>query len=197
VQLTGEYVTFKIPTIQQQTSYSGVGTSVSHAFSESMTATASGAARFVYSTQYYPGGSATLHNLVWTFSARIKKDFEQTSVMLEGAREINPSGFGLLLQTDRIGGTMTHNLTETVTLSINGALYLVSALTTPSPSTTFPQQRYGAVTPKVSWKFGQWWSLDVAYTYAERAVDSFNQWNFSNSTYVMLTYGGPKWSLFR
>lgn len=197
VQLTGEYLTFETPAIQQQVSYYGVGASVSHAFSDTMTATASGGRRFVSSTQDYSGGSATLHNTVWTFSARIKKDFEQTSVMLEGARDINPSGFGLLLQTDHIGGILTHNLTETVTLSINGALYLVSALTSPSSSTIFPQQRYGAVTPKVSWKIGQWWSMDVSYTYAERAVDSFNQWNFASSTYVMLTYGGAKWSVSR
>jgi hypothetical protein len=197
VQLTGEYVNFTTPDIQQQVSYYGVGALVSHAFSQSIIATASGGPRFVTSTKDFSGGSASQHDLVWIFNAKIRKDFERSSVLIEGSHEINPSGFGTLLKTDRLGGTVTHNLTETVTLSINGYVYYASAVASPSGSTAFPDSRYGAVSPKVSWKLGEWWTVDVAYTYAERAVDSLNQWNFANSTFVTLTYGGPKWSVSR
>jgi hypothetical protein len=96
-----------------------------------------------------------------------------------------------------VGGSLSHNLTEALTVSLNGNLYFVSGIITEGSSGSFPQQRYSSISPSASWKFSQWWTLDVTYTYAERAVDSLNQWNFANSTFVMLTYGGPKWSVSR
>jgi hypothetical protein len=162
-----------------------------------MTGTVSSGVRFITSTQDFSGGSLTDRESVWVFSGRLKQVSEQTTVTLEGSREINPSGFGSLLQTDRLGGNLSHNLTETVTFSIDGATYFVTALASSSLSRTFPQTQYTNVTPKISWKFGEWWTLGVGYSYAERAVGALDQWNFANSTFVMLTYGGPKWSVSR
>jgi long-subunit fatty acid transport protein len=114
---------------------------------------------------------------------------------MDGSREINPSGFGRLLQSDRVGGSLSHNLTETLTASLNGSLYFVSGVVTNASSGSLPQSRYFSFSPSVSWKISQWWTVDVAYTYAERVVGSLNQRNSANSTFVMLTYGGPKWSV--
>jgi hypothetical protein len=197
VQFTGEYVYFQTPQIDQHWTYYGVGASAIHSFTESLTGTVSGGVRFITSTQDFSGGSLNDHDTAWVFSGRLKQEFEQTTVMLEGSREINPSGFGLLLQTDRFGGIVSHNMTETVTVSIEGATYFVDALASASLRGSFPQTRFTSVSPKISWKFGDWWSLDVAYSYAERAVGDLNQWNYANSTYVMLTYGGAKWSVSR
>jgi len=197
VQLTGDYVRFKTPQIHQRWTYYGAGTSVSHSFTESLAGTVSGGVRFITSTQDFSGGSLSSHDTVFLFSAKLKQEFEQTTVTLEGSRDINPSGFGVLVQTDRIGGIVSHNLTETVTVSIDAATYFVDALASTSLTRTFSQTRFTSVSPKVSWRFSDWWSLDVAYSYAERAVGDLNQWNFANSTYVMLTYGGPKWSVSR
>jgi hypothetical protein len=153
--------------------------------------------RFITSTQDFPGGSLTDHDTVFLFSGMLKHKFEQTTVVLQGSREINPSGFGLLLQTDRFAGAVSHNLTETVMLSLEGATYFVDALASSSLNVSFPQTRFTSISPKISWKFGDWWSLEIAYAYAERAVGDLNQWNFANSTYLMLTYGGAKWSVSR
>ena len=138
-----------------------------------------------------------LMSTVWVYKGTLRKRFERATIQIDGSREINPSGFGRLLQTDRVGASLSHNLTETVTVSLNGSLYFVSGVVTDPSIAPVPQQRYSSISPSVSWKFSQWWTLDVAYTYAERAVDSLNQWNFANSTFVMLTYGGPKWSVSR
>jgi hypothetical protein len=197
VRFTGEYVKFRTPQINQHWTYYGVGASATHSFTEPLTGTVSGGVRFITSTQDFSGGSLDDHDTVWLFSGRLKKEFDQTTVILDGSREINPSGFGVLVQTDRLGGTVLHNLTEAVTLSLEGATYFVDALASSSLGRTFPQTRFTSVSPKISWKLGDWWSLDVAYTYAERAVGDLDQWNFANSTYVMLTYGGAKWSVSR
>jgi len=139
----------------------------------------------------------TDHTTVWVYNGTLSKRFERTTIQIDGSRNINPSGFGRLLKTDRVSVSLSHNLTETLTASLSGGLYFVGAIATQSSGGNFPQTRYATVNPAISWKFSQWWTLDVAYTYADRAVGSLNQWNFANSTFVMLTYGGPKWSVSR
>jgi hypothetical protein len=197
VQLTGEYTSFSIPSRRQDSTYYGAQGGWTHDFGHEMTGSISGGVRFVTSTQDVSGGSLSAHETAWVYKGTLRKRFERATIQLDGSREINPSGFGRLLQTDRVGGSLSHNLTEALTVSLNGNLYFVSGIITEGSSGSFPQQRYSSISPSASWKFSQWWTLDVAYTYAERAVDSLNQWNFANSTFVMLTYGGPKWSVSR
>lgn len=197
VQLTGEYVEFKAPQIQQRWNYYGIGVSLSHSFTDSLTGTVSGGSRFVTSMQDFPGGSLTDHERVWVFGARLKKVFEQTTVQVEASREINPSGFGFLLQTDRLGAMVSHNLTETVTLALEASTYLANAIGSPAVTANFAETQFSSISPTLSWKFAQWWSLDVSYRYAERTVHAYDQFNFANSTFVMLTYSGSKWAVSR
>jgi hypothetical protein len=195
-QFTGEYVRFDTPAIQQHWTYYGLGASASHSFTESLIGTVSSGVRFIASTQDISGGSLTDHQNVWVYSGKLKQVFDRATITVEGSREVNPSGFGSLLQTDRVGGSLSHNLTDTVTLSVEGATNFVTPLSS-SASRTFPQTRFTSVTPKISWTFAEWWSLGVGYSYAERAVGALDQWNFANSTFVTLTYGGAKWSVSR
>jgi hypothetical protein len=162
-----------------------------------MTASISAGVRFVTGTQDVSGGSLSAHDTVWIYRGTLRKRFERATIQIDGSSEVNPSGFGRLLKTDRAGVSLFHNLTETLTVSLNGSLYFVSAIITEGPSGSFPQQKYSSINPSVSWKFSEWWTIEVAYSYAERAVSSLDQWNFSNSTFVMVTYGGPKWSVSR
>lgn len=197
VQLIGEYTSFRIPTRMQDATYYGAQGGWTHDFGDQMTGSISGGVRFVTSTQDFSGGSLSAHETVWVYRGTLRKRFERTTIQIDGSSEINPSGFGRLLKTERAGATLSHNLTETLTASLTGSYYFVSGVVTDPAIAPLPQQRYSSISPSVSWKFSQWWTLDVAYTYAERAVDSLDQWNFANSTFVMLTYGGPKWSVSR
>jgi len=196
IKLTGELTNFVASQIQQEWTYEGVGMGGSHELSESLSVTIWGGARFIRSTKGgVPGGSLSQNDVVGVYNANIKKEFEQSTILVECSRDIYPSGFGLLLQVDRVGGTISHNLTENLTASLSGALYFNSAIA--STTGSFPQTRYDTINPKLSWKFAQWWTLDLSYSYAERAIGSLNQWNYGNSTFVMLTYTGDKWSVSR
>ena len=197
VQLTGEYSLFRNPAISQDSTFYGMQGGWTRDFGHETTGSISGGVRFVSATQDFSGGSLTDHETVWVYKATVRKRFERATIQIDGSREINPSGFGRLLQTDRVGGSLSHNLTETVTTSLHGSLYFVSGVLTTTSSGSLPQSRLATISPSISWKFSQWWTVDVAYTYAERAVSSLNQWNSSNSTFVMLTYGGPMWSMSR
>jgi hypothetical protein len=197
VQLIGEYTSFRIPTRMQDATYYGAQGGWTHDFGDQMTGSILGGVRFVTSTQDFSGGSLSAHETVWIYRGILRKRFERATIQIDGSSEINPSGFGRLLKTERVGATLSHNLTETLTASLTGSYYFVSGVVTDPAVAPLPQQRYSSISPSLSWKFSQWWTLDVAYTYAERAVDSLDQWNFANSTFVMLTYGGPKWSVSR
>jgi hypothetical protein len=196
VQITGDLVNFVAPDIDQTWTYYGAGAGLSHNLSKSIIVTASGGVRFINTNQGLSSGSLSQNDVVWVYNASVRKEFERSVILIDGSSEVNPSGFGRLIQTDRVGGAISHNLTENLTASVIGAFYFVSGVATVEGQ-SFPETRYTSVSPKLSWKFAQWWNLDVGYSYAERAVDSLNQWNFANSTFVMLTYGGQKWSVSR
>ena len=103
-----------------------------------------------------------------------------------------PSGFGLLIQTDRAGLTVSHDLTETLTASFDGSGYSVSGITQRATGGTFPDSRLFSATPKIAWKFLEWWKLELSYTYRHREVDGFSDPAMSNGTMFMLTYYPPK-----
>jgi hypothetical protein len=193
VQLTGEYTLVSTPSIDQTSNYYGAQGGGTHDFGRELIGTISGGIRFVNSTR----GSLTDHTTVWVYNGTLSKRFERTTIQIDVSRNINPSGFGRLLKTDRVSVSLSHNLTETLTASLSGGLYFVGAVATQSSGGNFPQTKYATINPAISWKFSQWWTFDVGYTYAERAVGSLNQWNFANSTFIMLTYGGPKWTMSR
>lgn len=211
IHVTGELTMVRIPLAGLHSTYYGAQGGWTHDFGHELTGSISGGGRLVNSTQDLPAipgflgillgrtadSSVTSHEIVWVFRGFLRKQFERSMVEVEGSREINPSGFGRLLQTDRVGGSFSHNLTETLTASLQGALYFVSGIATSGTSRPLNQTRFFSVGPTLSWRFAQWWSVDVSYTYGERAVDGLDQRNGANSTFIMLTYTGDKWSVSR
>lgn len=197
VQVTGEYSRVSMPSLFQHSTYYGGQAGWTHDFGHELIGSLSGGVRFITSTQEFFGSSVSDYEMVGLYHANLRKKFERASIQLDAGREVNPSGFGLLLQTDRYAGTFNFAVSETVTLGLTGGIYGVSGVATTGLSRPIPRSRFTSVSPSLSWKLAQWWTLDVAYTYAERAVGSLDQWNFANSTFVMLTYGGMKWSVSR
>jgi len=211
IHVNGEYTVVRIPTAGLESTYYGAQGGWTHDFGHEVIGSISGGGRLVNSTQDLPAipgalgillgrttdNSVTSHEVVWVYRGSLRKQFERSMIQIDGSREINPSGFGRLLQTDRVGGSFSHNLTETLTASFDGALYFVSGIGTTGNSRTLQRTRFFSVTPSISWKFAQWWSIDVSYTYGERSVADLDQRNSANSTFIMLTYAGEKWSVSR
>src|SRR5262245_5521722 len=195
VKVTGDLVNYQAPDIDQTWTYYGGGMGLSHNLSKSLIATISGAVRFINTTQGISSGSLNQNDTVWVYNASIAKEFERSQISVEASREINPSGFGRLLETTRISGMLSYNLTEQLTASITGGMYIASSIA--SVGTSFPRSRYSNINPALSWRFAEWWTFEVGYSYSERVIASTDQWNFANSTFIMLTYGGPKWSVSR
>lgn len=198
LHLTGEYTFVRMSSIGLENTYYGAQGGWTHDFGDELIGSVSGGGRFITSTQDVQGsGAQSSDQVVWVYNASLSKRFERTTVQVEGVRMINPSGFGRLLQTDRVGASLVHNLSETLTLTLNGGLYFVSGIATNPLSRQLQNTRLFSVSPGLSWKFADSWGMHVAYTYAERSVDAIDQRSAAHSTYLMLRYEGDKWAVSR
>lgn len=196
--LTGVYVNFEAPDLSVRSQIVGPQLTATHAFTETLSGTIGGGPRFVSTTRSPQSGGGTTRDTIWVLTGRLERQYEDWSLRVEAGREIYPSGFGFLLQSDRLGTTITKQVTETVTASVSGDLYRAEAISTQQgPGFQFPRNRYVKVTPRVTWQVSDSWAVEVSYTYAQRDVASLSQTAKANSAYIMLTYLPPKLSLSR
>ena len=196
IQLSGSYVSYYTTNAPSpfRASFPGANLSLTHAFTETLTGTAFGGPSFVSSTTQTAGGNFKAQSTVWLFGGNLTKMFERTTVQVLASRNIMPSGFGLLIQTDRAGLTVSHDLSETLTVSFNGSGYITSGVTQRTTGGTIPENRFYSATPLIAWKFSDWWKLELSYTYGRREADGSNP-SMSNATMFMLTYYPPKLSI--
>ena len=196
IQLSGSYANFHTTNAPSpfRASFPGVSLSLTHAFTETLTGTAYGGPSFVSSTTQTVGDNIKAQSTVWLFGASLAKQFESTSVQVNVDRKIVPSGFGLLIQTDRAGVTVSHDLSETLTASLDGSAYKILGITERATGGTFPESRFFSATPMIAWKFSEWWKMELSYTYRRREADNFPDVAMSNATMFMLTYYPPKLS---
>ena len=193
IQLSGSYVNFHTTNapLPFRASFPGANLSLTHAFTESLTATAYGGPSFVSSTTQSGNGSIKAQSTVWLFGGNLTKKFERATVQVLASRSIVPSGFGLLIQTDRAGLTVSHDLSDTLTASFDGSGYRVSGITERATGGTLRENRYFSLTPQIAWKFSEWWKLELSYIYGRREAEGSNP-AMSNATMFMLTYYPPK-----
>lgn len=196
MQLLGSYTQFR--TIDTPTafraSFPGINLSITHMFTESFTATFYGGPRFLSSTTQLSGDSITANDTVWLFGGNIQKKFERSSIQVAAARNVAPSGLGILIQSDRLSATMTHDFNESVIASFDSSLIQVTNAGTRAGINVF-DQLYFSATPKISWKFAEWWKLEFSYTYRWAQGVGTSPDVSSNGTMFTITYYPPKLAL--
>jgi hypothetical protein len=199
IQVTGAYTNFhtmNAPSSLRAT-LPGAVLSLARAFTESVKGTLYGGPRFVNSTTHSSDGNIESEKTVWVYGATLSKQFERASVSLSLTRDVLPSGFGLLLQTDRAGLVMTYQVSEAMTLSLDTSGYIVSGVTPLAGGGTLADQQLIYTTPMVAWKFMEWWKLEASYSYRWRDVDTFAESAMANMMTVMVTYFPPKLAISR
>ncbi len=197
VELSGTYTNFHTTNAPSglRASFPGAMLTVTHAFTETLKATAYGGPRFLSSTTGRHGADQTPHDTIWVYGANLTQQFESASLQFTLARDILPSGFGMLLQTDRVGVLASYNLSETLTASLETSGYLTSGASPRASGGTLSETRLFYSTPKIAWKFSEWWSLEASYSYQWFHVESFAEPAMANSMMFMLTYYPPKLAL--
>lgn len=193
VQLTGSYTDFRTTDSPStfQANFPGINMSLTHAFDESLTGTVYGGPRFLSSNTQTSLGAIGADETVWLAGASMMKKFERAAVQVMFARDLSPSGFGLLIQTNRGEVSGTYDVSETLTCGLN----VVGMLTTGKAGTAiggiFPESRYVSVTPKLTWRFLEWWRAEVSYMYRWRDTDIAISSAESHATTFMVTYSPP------
>jgi len=196
-QLTGSYVDFQTANsvFPVRASYPGINMSFTHAFSESLTGTVYGGPRFLSSSSQTPLGDITASETEWLGGASIAKRFERASLQVSFSRDLTPSGFGLLLETDRGALSASYDISETLACSLNVNGILTSGKTNAVIGGAFPDRRYVSVTPTLSWKFLEWWQAEVSYMYRWREIDTdVSSSAQSHAVTFMVTYYPPNFS---
>lgn len=197
LQLSAVYVDFRTKVLPLTASYPGGFLTVIHNFSEAVTGTAFGGAKFLTSSTTMGGSKLTEHSTVWVYGATLSKQFERSGVSLEYNHDVVPSGFGLLIKTDRLGLNLAHRATETVTLALDTRAYFSSRATTTAAGNRFPDFFHMSVIPRVAWKLDEHWMFEAAYTFAQFDTESFAHTGVSHSGWVGVTYTFSKWALSR
>lgn len=198
VQLIGNYTNFSVPDASgTRNQIAGGQVALTHSFSETISATLSGGPQVVIAS-IQPGPTRLSETSInYTVTASLRKQWDDGYAELIGSRELRPSGFGLLIQTRKVAANVAKDLTESLTLSLNGQFSLASSASSEATATPFPTNRYVFVTPGLTWKFHDWWSINMAYTYGRRDVDSLDEMAISNAATVMLTYYPPRFTVGR
>jgi hypothetical protein len=198
LMLLGTYTNFTVPTASAlRSDIVGAQASWAHAFTERLAVTVTGGPQVVSSSISFGPTRLSDTQMLWVANGSLKQQWQSGFAEIVIGREINPSGFGLLLKTERAGVTLSEDLTDRLNASVNAQVLLASSVASKAVPFTFPENRYVVVSPRLTWKFDEWWSLTVAYTYNRREVESFGERAFGNATTVMLTYYPPKLSVGR
>ena len=198
VQITGSYTRFLVPQANDLVSNNyAVQIGGAHAFSERTTLTASGGPQFLSNSINTMLGSPEDSSIVWVFNGRVTTTLERAQVTLDIGRSVMPSGFGVLIRTDRLGATANYELTDKLSISLSGQASLVN----PAQSTTLfralTESRFFTITPQVSWRLGEFWKADAGYTYSRREITGFDQSAESHAARFLVTYFPPKFSAGR
>ncbi len=197
VQITGTYTNFhtKDAPFALRAYYPGVLLSFTHVFSEGLSFMAYGGPRFLNSAAQFSGLNQKEKDTIWVFATNVTQKFDRATLQLSVTRDILPSGFGMLTQTDRLGATASYDLTENLTVSLDAAGYIVDGATIQARGGRLLEQQLFYLTPRVAWHFSEWWRAEASYGFRWRDTDSINEPVTSNMLMLMLTYYPPKFAI--
>jgi hypothetical protein len=100
----------------------------------------------------------------------------------------------LLIQTDRGELSGSYDISETLACSLNVVGVLTSGKTQAIIGGAFPDSSYISLTPRLSWRFLEWWQAEMSYMYRWRDVDAAAGTAQSHAMTFMVTYFPPKLS---
>ena len=194
IQLSGSYTDFHTTNapLPVRAGLPGATLGLTHAFTEGLTGTISGGPRVITATSQSPGGRLKSRDTVWLFNGNLINKFERATVQVSATRDVVPTGFGLLIQTERVAASVSHEAGETVTASFEASGYRVSGVATGASGGAFSEQRLLYLSPKISWKFLEWWRAELSYTYQRREGESAQSFASSNAAMFAVTYFPPK-----
>jgi hypothetical protein len=198
VQLTGLFTRFLAPERNDLVSDTyGAQVGATHMFSDHVTLSASGGPGFI--TNRISTGVRSLddRSTVWVFNGKLTASWERAHMSFDIGRDIFPSGFGLLIQTDHVGVNARYEITDTVSVSLSGRALIVDPVQASTLLVPLGEGRFFTIAPQVNYRIGDYWAIEMGYTYSRRELEGFDQSGESHAARFMVTYFPPKFSAGR
>lgn len=127
-----------------------------------------------------------------TFNGGADYQWETATAGIVLTRDLNPTGSGLMVKTDRFGIQGTRNFSDRLSASASGS-YLVSRyLGGVGNETTYYRTDF-----TLSYKLDPWWSTSLSYSYAHQTVKGVTQDTAANTVSLTIGYNWPKISVSR
>jgi len=199
VRLTGSYAKVDLPDSGLTIDNRGAALSITHAFSEATSFSAFGGPKWIDQTLRFGSGSLSDSQIIWSFGGSMRTKWMDGQASLGANRDVNVSGLGFLVRTDRLFASISKELTETITVSLAGQVLFVERIPVQSEGLQSFETRVVTAIPTATWRLNDWWSLEASYTYAHRMTGATDATiiGIGHSTFLKLTYSMPKLSISR
>jgi len=194
---TAFYSNFHSPQTGFRSQTPGVELGVTHQLFETVSFSGSGSLRYIRSTVDFNGQRQKNTNLTWLFNMSLDKDWERSHLTVGYGRTLSPSGFGVLLVTDRVNFGVDHQFTHALKLTLQGS-FTKNDTTAGSSSgrSRISNSQYWQGGPALSWRMTEHWSWDLSYRYGLRKNKrSSSGTAHSNNVNIAMTYTWQKWSV--
>jgi hypothetical protein len=136
--------------------------------------------------------TATTADDGYVYSASADYKWERTSASMVLSRDINPTGSGLVVETDRIAIQIGHQFSEKLSGNVYAA-YLSSRYITGFGSDT----EYSSLSSSLSWKLDERWTTGAGYSFSYQKVKNASESASANTVYLSISYNWPKISISR
>jgi len=98
------------------------------------------------------------------------------------------SGAGDVVNSDALVFNMVRDLSETMRFSLRIKAFQNESIRRDNPDAN---RRYLSLTPALSWRITQWWSVNASYRYRRQNRDTDAQSAESNAIYLSMRYARP------
>lgn len=129
----------------------------------------------------------------WLLDGSVDYRWDRTAAGVSIGRDINPTGGGLLVQTDSLRGSLTHDFNERISGSL-GASVLQSRYL---GGTLGNKNNYYRLDGGVAWRLTENWRLNAGYYYAYQKAETATDEATANTFFVSLGYNWPRISISR
>lgn len=129
----------------------------------------------------------------WVLDGSAEYRWDRTSAGMVIGRDVNPTGSGLLVETDRLAGTSKHEFSEkfagNLTATVLQSRYLGGLESNRS--------KYFSLDGSLSWDLTGHWRLSTGYLYAHQKSENAPDDAIANTVYMAIGYNWSRISLSR
>ena len=117
----------------------------------------------------------------------MKRSFEKATISGEFSHNLQPSGRGTLLQTDKLIVGVDYKLSERLSWHLLSKLYRNESV---DENDSSHDREYFSVEPKLRWKVSRWWHIEGSYRYRRQKHKSRSSVD-SNAVFISAKHVWP------